>query len=112
VHRADCSNAQRDQALQPGRFAAVAWRDGEIQHMTTPIQVLGKNRAQFMFDISEALKTVPIRKFDARELDRGAVLFSALIEIDGLTQLTGLLNRLRGISGVTEIYRGNEKGKR
>jgi GTP pyrophosphokinase len=112
VHRDDCPNALRDQAAQPGRFTQARWRDGETLSMTTPVQVLGKNRTHLLHDVSEALKTVPIRKFDARELGRGVVLFSALIEIENLTQLTGLLNRLRGVSGVTDIFRGNEKGKK
>jgi GTP pyrophosphokinase len=112
VHRKDCPNAIRDKEEQPDRIAAVSWRAGDSLVMTTPIQVLGKNRANLLYDISEALKTVPIRKFDARELGRGTVLFSALLEIENLAQLTGLLNRLRGVSGVTEIFRGTEKGKK
>jgi GTP pyrophosphokinase len=112
VHRDDCSNALRDQAAQPDRFAAVRWMESDNLPMTTPIQVLGKNRANLLHDVSEALKTVPIRQFNGRELDKGIILFSALIEVESLVQLTGLLNRLRGVSGVTEIFRGNEKGKK
>ncbi|MDY3985173.1 RelA/SpoT family protein [Dysosmobacter sp.] len=108
VHRADCPNAaRRDDPEQAGRWIKVSWGSDTNDSYPTILEVICKDRANLLLDISAALSTTNtfVLGINTRSTEDGFALCRVEVRVrDGL-QLKTLMNKLNQISGVLRVTR-------
>ena len=108
VHRADCPNAaRRDDPEQAGRWIKVSWGSDTNDSYPTILEVICKDRANLLLDISAALSTTNtfVLGINTRSTEDGFALCRVEVRVrDGL-QLRTLMNKLNQISGVLRVTR-------
>lgn len=107
IHRTECANIARLQQKSPDRIIQVDW--GEPQH-TYPvnIQIKAFHRQGLVTEISATLSDESIGLRDIRmNTASNIATFQLTIEINDITQLSRILNRLENIPNVMEARRLN-----
>ncbi len=105
IHRAECANIVRLRQKNPDRIIQVDW--GEPQR-TYPvnIQIKAFQRQGLLTDISSTLTDESIGLRDIRmNTSSNIATFQLTIEINDITQLSRILNRLENIPNVMEARR-------
>ena len=109
IHRRDCPNARS--ANNPdlaARWVNVSWITGGEKPFPTTLEVLAEDRDGLLLDVAAALTTQQIRmkEINGKDLPGGRCQFTVTFEVKGLEQLKNIMGRLRSISGVVEVKRG------
>ena len=110
VHRADCPNASLEKRSAPdqvGRWLKVSWGSDTNENYLTLIEVLCKDRANMLLDISAALSTTNtfVVGINTRSGEDGFAVLRLEVKIRDSHQLSALMNKLHQISGVFQVTR-------
>ena len=109
IHRSDCSNylSRRHTPEDKGRWISVSWADQTSDSYTTSFMVVSKERRGLVMDIATVLNALnaKVRSLNARDTDDGQTLVSVSLEVKGLEELRGIMNRLGAIAGVSAVTR-------
>ena len=110
VHRADCPNASKEKRSAPdqaGRWLKVSWGSDTNESYPTLIEVLCKDRANMLLDISAALSTTNtfVVGINTRSGEDGFAVLRLEVKIRDNQQLSALMNKLNQISGVFQVSR-------
>ena len=110
VHRADCPNASQEKRSAPdqaGRWLKVSWGSDTNESYPTLIEVLCKDRANMLLDISAALSTTNtfVVGINTRSGEDGFAVLRLEVKIRDNQQLSALMNKLNQISGVFQVSR-------
>lgn len=109
VHRRDCPNAQNaNNPEQSGRWVKVTWAESPDATFYTTLELMSTDRDGLMLDIATLLTTMRVRLHDlsVHSLSGGNTLIHITIAVHNLTELESIRVRLRGISGVSDVMRG------
>ena len=110
IHRCDCQNYQRQRQLpdNDGRWIRVGWADHITDFYTTTLHITAGSRGGFVMDIATVLNAMnaKVRSLSARDVgDQSVAVVS--VEVRDIAELRGIMNRLQGVRGVTEIRRAS-----
>ena len=110
VHRADCPNAalaKRTAPGQEGRWIKVTWGSDTNESYPTTLDVICKDRANLLLDISAALSTTNtfVLGINTRSTEDGFAICRLEIRIRDGVQLQAIMNKLNQISGVLKVTR-------
>jgi len=110
VHRADCPNASLEKRMAPGqagRWLKVSWGTDTNDSYPTSLEVVCKDRANLLLDISAALSTTNtfVLGVNTRSTEDGFALCRLEIRIRDGQQLRAVMNKLNQISGVLKVTR-------
>ena len=107
VHRKDCTNIVN--LREKERLIEVSW-EGQLQEIyPINIQIDAWDRLGLLKDITTTIaeEKVNISSINLEEHGDNISIFSTL-EIKGMSQLTQLLSKIRGIRGVMSVIRNNQ----
>jgi len=109
VHRQDCENAalSRRKPEEAGRWVTVAWADTEQSSFRTTVEISAKDRDNLALDVAMALSAqkVKVNNLLARSQPDGYALITLELSVRDKSELTGVMNKLSGISGVFLVKR-------
>ena len=110
VHRADCPNAtlaKRTAPGQEGRWIKVSWGSDTNDSYPTTLDVICKDRANLLLDISAALSTTNtfVLGINTRSTEDGFAICRLEVRIRDGVQLQAVMNKLNRISGVLKVTR-------
>jgi len=109
VHRQDCENAapERRKPEEAGRWVSVAWANTEESSFRTTIEISARDRDNLALDVAMALSAqkVKVNNLLARSQPDGYALITLELSVRDKDELTGVINRLSGISGVFLVKR-------
>ena len=110
VHRKDCINAQHDQSSrsQRDRWVPVAWATNDNNPFSTTLEIDSMDRGGLFLDVASVLNAakVKVTEMAGREMPAGKARIVATFEVKNVEELEGIRNRLRQISGVMDVRRG------
>ena len=111
VHRADCAN-YLNAAIKPeeaGRWINVSWAQTEGQSYQTSLVLSAIDRDGLVLDIATALTAIKVRvrSLTARAMGGGQAVAFISLEVKDNKELQHAMNKLSGISGVTEVSRSS-----
>ena len=110
VHRRDCPNARAAaDPAQAGRWVRVTWAESPEAQFNTALEIEAADADGLMLDIATILTSLRVRihEMNAKSLPGGRALVTLSFPVHNLTELDTIRGRLRGISGVQEVRRGN-----
>ncbi len=109
VHRADCPNAilGLQKPEEKDRWVRVAWVEGDRTAYTTGLELSAKDRDNLTLDMAMALSAakVKVSSLSVRAMPDGYASVSITLEVKDKSELTAVINRLSGISGVYQVTR-------
>lgn len=106
VHRADCSNLN-DTDFQKERMVHVSWIGGATSKYEVEVQMHCDDRPGLLAEISQMLYLAgySILSLNARVARDDSYLVDIKIEVSAMKDLETLMNKLRTIDSVTDVYR-------
>lgn len=113
VHRTDCVNMLNLSEMDRERLIEAEWQVSDMTNKkplyTTEIQIIGSDRQGLLVDVSRVLTDsgTPVKALNARSVGKEKAVFNVTVQINGVEQLTGLINQLNNVDGVFEIIRPN-----
>lgn len=111
VHRADCPNAVRGQEDpdNKGRWVKAYWDDTHNQTFDVPMTVEIKTRVGAIADLITVFTNMRINvaEISGRDMDDGVSRYNLTASVNSAEQLDLLMNRLRKVSGVSEVQRSH-----
>ena len=104
VHTANCPVLQD---LEPDRLISLQWDGHETQPFPVRIHMMAKNRKGMLADIAAALQRedVNIDNCHGQSLLDGRWQMECLIEVNDVAHLYRVIDKLRHIDGMQEIFR-------
>ena len=109
VHRRDCPNAQPDHHVEAnqGRWIKVSWSDDIRDSYTTGLEVVCKDRANLLVDISTAVSTckVNISNLNVHTTADGFAIFHLTLSVADSRQLDQVMRKIHQISSVMKVNR-------
>jgi len=108
VHRRNCPNISQ-LTTQPERMVPVSWDSHQQQHFNARVLLVANDRRHLIRDITEALSKldVNIQQFTMRKQDDLAI-GKFVLEVRNLSQLTGILKKLRSLPKVIRVERHDQ----
>ncbi|NLT40378.1 MAG: bifunctional (p)ppGpp synthetase/guanosine-3',5'-bis(diphosphate) 3'-pyrophosphohydrolase [Clostridiales bacterium] len=111
VHRQDCRNVLRakEKESDEGRWVKVSWTDQQDALYEARLALSSHDRDNFVVDIVTALSAlkVKVQSLNARALPDGYAVVDMTVFVKNKAQLTEVMNRINGISGVIDVKRAN-----
>lgn len=106
VHRSDCSNVTSAD-FEFGRMIEVKWSDRETSSYNVEIQVTAQDRTGLIAEVSSVLYEMglSITSVNARMGKNRTAIIVIGLTISATAQLNDIQKRMRGISGVTDVFR-------
>ena len=106
VHRDDCPNVM--QIDDENRFIDVSWegsREGEL--FESEIQIKSLDRAGLLAEIAMRISDlgIEIASVNSRKLDGSIVLINLTLKTKGKEELKGIIDKIKDIKGVLDVYR-------
>ncbi len=108
VHRSDCENLQNLQQQQPERIVQVSWGQKQTQSYDLNLHIQAFDRNGLLRDISQVLSThnVDILSLQSNSnREEHVTYFNINAEINDMTQISHLINRLLEVPNVTNVQR-------
>ena len=109
VHRKDCPNAQPGHHVEAnqGRWIKVSWSDDIRDSYTTGLEVVCKDRANLLVDISTAVSTckVNISNLNVHTTADGFAIFHLTLSVTDSRQLDQVMRKIHQISSVMKVNR-------
>jgi len=105
VHRADCVNVVN--AADPDRLVEVEWERGSRQLYPVGIKIEAWDRTGLLRDIAAVIaeSKINLSGADVQVYDDKTAVISTVVEIQSLTQLSRLLERLESVRDVHTVAR-------
>ena len=110
VHRRDCPNAKNAcDPEQRGRWVQVRWAELPEATFATELALEADDRDGLMLDIATVMTAARLRitAMTAKPAGGGTTFVSLNFPVHDLKELETVRGRLRGISGVKDVHRGN-----
>ena len=111
IHRTDCQNylKQRLATGADGRWIEVSWADHTTDLYITTLRILAKERSGLIMDIATVLNALnaKVRSLSARDVGNDQSTATVTVEVRGLEELKGIINRIAAIRGVIEVRRAS-----
>ncbi len=106
VHRSDCSNVTGSD-FEFGRMIEVKWSERETSSYNVEVQVTAQDRSGLIAEVTAALYEMglSITSINARMGKNHAAIIVIGLTICATSQLSEIQKRMRGISGVTDVFR-------
>lgn len=106
IHRKDCNNLSD---FENERAIDVAWANAQDMNFQAAIQILSHDRSGILAEISNQIYqySLNLQSINA-QAKNGIATFNITVEIRNTEQLEELLNKLRGLRGVVEVFRLNK----
>ena len=109
IHRRNCPNARiGENPEQAGRWVRVSWCSQDEMPFATTLEVRAVDRNGLLLDIASVLTSMQIRtrEISGKDLPGGKCAFTVTFDVKNLAQLTQISGKLRSISGVEDVRRG------
>ena len=105
VHRADCANVRN--VTDVGRLLEVEWETGAKQVYPVAIKIEAWDRTGLLRDIAAVIaeSKINLSGADVQVYDDRTAVISTIVEIQNLTQLSRLLERLESVRDVHTVAR-------
>jgi GTP diphosphokinase / guanosine-3',5'-bis(diphosphate) 3'-diphosphatase len=105
VHRSDCPNVRN--ASDTDRLVEVEWETGARQVYPVSIKIEAWDRTGLLRDIAAVIaeSKINLSGADVQVYDDRTAVISTIVEIQNLTQLSRLLERLEGVRDVHTVAR-------
>lgn len=114
VHRTDCINYvnRSVDGEESGRWINVSWASTTSPAYVTSIRILANDRNGLVLDIATVLNSLnaKVRSLTAKDVGGGRSFTAVTLEVDNLDTLRGIMGRLQGLAGVTDVVRGADQG--
>ncbi len=110
VHRKDCPNTlAASDPSQKGRWVKVAWATDDSSPFSTSFEINADDRSGLLLDVAMVLNAAKVRvtELAGRQLSAGKAHIVTTFEVKNVEELEGIRNKLRQISGVTDVRRGH-----
>lgn len=112
IHRADCPNVARGMGdgESEGRWVKAYWADTRHQTFDVPLVVEIKTRVGAISDIISVFTNMHINvgKLNGRDMEDGISRYNIEAGVNSIEQLDLLMNRIRKVSGVSDVQRTHE----
>jgi GTP pyrophosphokinase len=105
VHRKDCPNVNI--IGEPDRFMEVSWNTNKRAEYQAEIQIKGVDRPGLLAAITQKITDVGLSlvSLSARTNKEKLAVMNIVLEIKDIEQLKDLMNKIRKIQGVIDVYR-------
>lgn len=108
IHRKDCSNVIHASEKQKQRFLQVSWGSATREHYVVDVLIKAFDRAELLRDVTSLLSNEKAHVFalqTSSNKQENMTYISLTLEIDGLSGLSRILNKLQQIPNVLEARR-------
>ncbi len=108
VHRLDCPNVNNS-SVDKNKLIAVNWSSRVSEEYQADIQVYAADRYGLLSDITGILSDnkVPVRAVNAKTGKDNRAVINMTVEINTKDELEKIMNRLKVLDGVLEVFRLN-----
>ncbi len=109
IHRKDCPSVQSMADPQnAGRWVTVEWSADGGKAFSTRLEVRTIDRNNMLVDLATSLSTakVHVTEITNRNLPDGKTIYTLTFDVDNIKKLEALQYRIRCISGVLDVRRG------
>ncbi|MFI3312520.1 MAG: ACT domain-containing protein, partial [Eubacteriales bacterium] len=109
IHRTDCPNTKpATDPAQSDRWVAASWLSQAQEPFSTSLEIDSINRQGVVVDIATILATMKLRvtEISGRDLTDGRCLSHVTFEVKNIQELNTATQKIRNLSGVTEVRRG------
>jgi len=105
VHRSDCANVRN--VMDADRLVEVEWETGAKQVYPVSIKIEAWDRTGLLRDIAAVIaeSKINLSGADVQVYDDRTAVISTIVEIQNLTQLSRLLERLEAVRDVHTVAR-------
>ena len=110
IHRADCPNYLNSlREKEKDRWLGVSWADETPGLYVTSLRILARDRNGLVLDVASVLNALSakVQSLNARSLPEGNAMIHVTMEVADLSALNIIIGRIRALTGVREISRGN-----
>ncbi|SNX52645.1 bifunctional (p)ppGpp synthetase/guanosine-3',5'-bis(diphosphate) 3'-pyrophosphohydrolase [Thermoanaerobacterium sp. RBIITD] len=106
IHRKDCPNI-KDYVYDKNRIIEVEWNQGKNIAYQADIQIMANDRYGLLTDVTSILADIKIsvRAVNARTTKDNIAIINLTLEIISKEQLEKIMNKLKALDGVTDVYR-------
>ncbi|MEZ4357021.1 MAG: bifunctional (p)ppGpp synthetase/guanosine-3',5'-bis(diphosphate) 3'-pyrophosphohydrolase [Eubacteriales bacterium] len=106
VHRKDCTNIN-DIDFEKGRLIEVSWLEDENYSYEVEIEVVAADRKGLIADITSKINdlNLSLSGINARSMKNHMASIKLTVEIKSKEHLDGLINKLKNIESVKEVFR-------
>lgn len=109
IHKQDCVNVPNSPAENEGRWVRAEWASNVTsEKFKSTIDITSQPRDTLLADVTILLSNmhIPMHALVAKESkDHSVILIQVTVEVNGVDQLSYLLNSLRAIKGVEDVRR-------
>ena len=109
IHKQDCVNVLNSPAENEGRWVRAEWASNvTLEKFKSTIDITSQPRDTLLADVTILLSNmhIPMHALVAKESkDHSVILIQVTVEVNGVDQLSYLLNSLRAIKGVEDVRR-------
>ena len=109
IHKQDCVNVLNSPAENEGRWVRAEWASNVTsEKFKSTIDITYQPRDTLLADVTILLSNmhIPMHALVAKESkDHSVILIQVTVEVNGVDQLSYLLNSLRAIKGVEDVRR-------
>lgn len=109
IHKRDCVNVLNSPAENEGRWVRAEWASNVTsEKFKSTIDITSQPRDTLLADVTILLSNmhIPMHALVAKESkDHSVILIQVTVEVNGVDQLSYLLNSLRAIKGVEDVRR-------
>ena len=111
IHRTDCQNYLKHRLATgaDGRWIEVSWAENTTDLYITTLRIMAKERSGLIMDIATVLNALnaKVRSLSARDVGNDQSTATVTVEVRGLEELKGIINRIAAIRGVIEVRRAS-----
>lgn len=109
IHKQDCVNVLNSPAENEGRWVRAEWASNVTsEKFKSTIDITSQPRDTLLADVTILLSNmhIPMHALVAKESkDHSVILIQVTVEVNGVDQLSYLLNSLRAIKGMEDVRR-------
>ena len=109
IHRRDCKNYFNSDPSESGRWVDVQWAPSEGDTYQATLHISASERSGLILDIASIISNLKIKmtSLQGKDVGDGLSIISMSIEVHDLEELSAAVSRLRSVSGVRDIKRGD-----
>lgn len=106
IHRRDCTNYQKRNPADEGRWLNVSWADQITDSYLTNISIGSKDRSGLVLDVATVLNALnaKVRSLSSHAINDTAIT-TVTVEVKSASELKFIMTRLNTIPGVSSVTR-------
>ncbi|SHH14060.1 RelA/SpoT family protein [Tepidibacter thalassicus] len=107
IHRKDCPNVSGNDPEILNRLIQVEWDSNKNVKFEAEISIKAHDRKGILSEITHvfAVEKTSLNGINARTNKEKIVNMNLLLEVDSISELNNLMNKLKSIPGVMDVYR-------